>query len=249
MKATVIAGIVTGVSGAKKVSRKKCVAIIVDVLRACTTVSTLIVNGAKEVVSVNSNLKSFTRLRKMNPNAVFVGEKNRLKIPGANLTNSPWMCVKKRALYKNRRVFFSSTDFSRVLECFNKNEDHTVFLGCIVNAKSVSQKSFDLAERLKKNIYFVKCGDPEDRKGRVDAIGCAIIARYLERLNCKLTPELQRTINRIHGKSILDLISKSKPAKILKDLGYFEDVRISCEIDKFSVVPSLFNGVIMDYPS
>lgn len=244
-----MAGIENSVNGAKKVSRKECIAIIVDVLRACTTISTLLFNGAKEVIPVDSDLKSFMQLRKMNPNAVFVGEKNRLKIPEANLTNSPSMCMKNKALYKGKRVFFSSTDFSRVLEYFRKNENQPVFLGCVVNAKFVSQASFDLANKSGKNIYFVKCSDPEDRKGRVDAIGCAIIAKHLERLGCRLTVELHRTISRMQNESILDLISKSKPAKILNNLGCFEDVWISCELNKFSVVPSLFNGSIIDYPS
>ena len=191
--------------------------IIVDILRACATISALLANGAQEVIPVAPGLKSYLQLKKSYPDAIFVGERNRSLIPYADFNNSPWTLIEHKNVYKDKTVFFKSTDFSQSIDFFVKKSKATVILGCIANSSSVSDASFNICRHLKKDIYLLPCGDPEDRKGVVDLAGCSVITKS-KKLGCILSQDLKAALTQFQNESVFKFIAQSKQAQELVEV-------------------------------
>jgi len=243
----ITARIESSILWAARTDQRDDILIIVDVLRACTTICILLSNGAKEVRSVDLNIKTFLPLRRRNRNVIFVGERNRVKLPGADLTNSPWECLNNKTLFHSKSVIFSSTDFSNVLDWAERHNAQHILLGCVVNAKHVAEAAVDLAREAKRDICIVECGDPEDEDATVDNIGSTVIARSLQEMGCRVEGQVDRRIQKIRSKDILALVSQSVQAAILRSLGFAEDVRICCELNKINIVPRLAEGAITSF--
>ena len=75
----------TGVRGAKSTKHNEC-CVIIDVLRASSTIVTALANGVQEILAVTS-IDDALKLKKKRYTSV--GERKGVKVPGFDLGNSP----------------------------------------------------------------------------------------------------------------------------------------------------------------
>lgn len=90
-------------------------AIAVDVLRATTTMATVLAAGG-EAVQVFSNLDQLMQVSESWPaeKRLRAGERGGAKVPGFDMGNSPLECTPDRV--KGRRLFISTTNGTRTLQ-------------------------------------------------------------------------------------------------------------------------------------
>jgi 2-phosphosulfolactate phosphatase len=111
--------------------RSEC-AVVIDVLRATTTLTVAFTHGAKRVVPVASPEEAMAR-RAREPGSLLCGERGGLRIPGFDLGNSPDEYTFQAV--SGRTLVFASTNGSRaMLACAACG---TRLLGAFINAAAV----------------------------------------------------------------------------------------------------------------
>ncbi|XRP96663.1 2-phosphosulfolactate phosphatase [Methanocaldococcus sp. 16A] len=192
-----------------KFAEYKCndVAIVVDVLRASTTITTLL-SFIDEVYITTSTCRE--------ENAIYIGERKGKKIENFDFGNSPTEILANKDIIKERyengeKVILTTTNGTRVLK--NLDAEH-IFIGAIVNAKYVAEavKEFE-------DISLVPC-HRENNFAIDDFIGCGIIAKYLNRE----FDEFIKAAVELTKHDWMSLILNSSSAENLKNLGYERDV-------------------------
>jgi 2-phosphosulfolactate phosphatase len=109
-------------------------AIAVDVLRATTTIATVLAAGA-EAVQVFSSMDELMQVSEDWPVAkrLRAGERGGAKVEGCDLGNSPLDCQPE--LVNNRRLFISTTNGTR---CLSRIQDaETVLTAALINRAAV----------------------------------------------------------------------------------------------------------------
>lgn len=127
-------------------------AIAVDVLRATTTMATVLAAGG-EAVQVFSDLDKLVEVSEKFPvdKRLRVGERGGAKVPGFDLGNSPLDC--KPEVVEGKRLFISTTNGTRALQRIQ--EAQTVITGAFVNLTTVVEY---LAKNQPENVWIVGSG-------------------------------------------------------------------------------------------
>ncbi|ACV24633.1 2-phosphosulfolactate phosphatase [Methanocaldococcus fervens] len=187
----------------------KCndVAIVVDVLRASTTITTLL-SFIDEVYITTSTSKK--------EEAIYIGERKGKKIENFDFGNSPTEILANKDVIKERyengeKVILTTTNGTRVLKNL---EAEQIFIGAIVNAKFVAEAVKDF-----EDISLVPC-HRENNFAIDDFIGCGVIAKYIDRE----FDEFIKAALELTKHDWMSLILNSSSAKNLKNLGYEKDV-------------------------
>ncbi|MFX1255639.1 MAG: 2-phosphosulfolactate phosphatase [Promethearchaeota archaeon] len=101
-----------GEKGAKFAASKKSIAIVIDVLRASTTITTILEMGAAKVIPVRE-VEEAENIRSNNRDFLLAGERNNLKPQGFDFGNSPLEYLNVNL--ENKTVVFTSSNCTRVL--------------------------------------------------------------------------------------------------------------------------------------
>lgn len=112
------------------------ISIMVDVLRASTTI-TLALNNFKRVVPCFSPDEAFNLKDELG--GVLAGERDGAKIEGFDIGNTPWGI--KDLKTPQDTLILTTSNGTRILE----NMTSKVLVGCMINAKAVALKSTELA--------------------------------------------------------------------------------------------------------
>lgn len=112
------------------------ISIMVDVLRASTTI-TLALNNFKRVIPCFSPDEAFNLKDELG--GVLAGERDGAKIEGFDIGNTPWGI--KDLKTPQDTLILTTSNGTRILE----NMTSKVLVGCMINAKAVALKSTELA--------------------------------------------------------------------------------------------------------
>lgn len=115
----------------------KDISIMVDALRASTTI-TAALNNFDEIIPCFSAEEAMSLKDKLN--GVLAGERNGEKLEGFDIGNSPE--VVDRLKSNKKTLILTTSNGTRILE----NMNSTVLVGCLLNAKSAGEKSAKIAE-------------------------------------------------------------------------------------------------------
>jgi 2-phosphosulfolactate phosphatase len=187
------------------------VAIVVDVLRASTTITTLL--------SFIDEVYITTSTAKREENAIYIGERKGIKLKDFDFGNSPSEILANKDIIKERyengeKVILTTTNGTRVLKSLNAEH---IFIGAIVNAKFAANAVKDF-----ENVSLVPC-HRENSFAIEDFIGCGIIAKYID----KDVDELTKVALELVKHDWMSLILSSSSAQNLRNLGYEKDIFFS----------------------
>lgn len=107
-------------------------AVVIDVLRATTTLTVALAAGAARVTPVASPEEAYT-LQRQRPAALLCGERGGLKVPGFALANSPFEYTSGRV--GGRELVFASTNGSLALLAARKARRRVI--AAFINASAV----------------------------------------------------------------------------------------------------------------
>ncbi|MEZ5941238.1 MAG: 2-phosphosulfolactate phosphatase [Planctomycetaceae bacterium] len=112
------------------------VAVLIDILRASTTITHAFAHGVKEVLPCQTVEAALTRAALLPERPLLGGERKAVLIPGFDLDNSPFSYSRERVSGKS--VVFTTTNGTRVLDqCRDAAE---VLVGAFVNRAAVAKR-------------------------------------------------------------------------------------------------------------
>lgn len=138
-----------GVEGAHRAAKRNDLCIIVDVLRASSSIIAAFMGGIKSIHLGNN--ESFD----VAPDEIAAGEQNCMKIPHFTYGNSPEELL--HTIHKGRELhFFSTNGIPSINACTSYKVP--VLIGAIINSEAVGRLAKDIALSLDINISIILAG-------------------------------------------------------------------------------------------
>ncbi|MGE5402036.1 MAG: 2-phosphosulfolactate phosphatase [Ignavibacteriales bacterium] len=214
--------------------------VVIDVLRATTTIITALSNGAKEVIPVNS----VEFAMKVSGNAfggqtLLGGERNTKKIEGFQLGNSPFEYSREIVAGKSIILFTTNGSKAIVKAKFSEN----LYICSFLNLHSIAEQLVSL----NKDVEILCAG----RSGSFcieDSI-CAgkLIGEILKlKEDADLTDSAKASVvlSKSYGKSIPKILSECEHGKLLIENGFEQDINYCAKIGAMEIIPFYSGGTI-----
>ncbi len=221
------------------------IAVVIDVLRATTTIACALMNGADSV-------KVFSDLELLREDAYKWDSKKRLmlaerggkKIDGFDLGNSPVAVTSN--VVKGKRLFMSTTNGTKAFQKVQNIKN--LFSMSLNNRKAIGDRIISLKE---SNVLILGSGW-EGSYSLEDSLAAGAIADYLIQINRDIVniknDELNAALALWHywKEDILKCLKTATHGKRLTNIGdYEDDFRCCSQLDSLYIVPlQVERGVI-----
>lgn len=204
------------------------VSIMVDVLRASTTI-TVALNTFNQVIAVKNKEKAVELAERYG--AVLAGERNGAAIEDFDTGNSP-VEIKN---FSGDYLVITTSNGTRILE----NMKARTLIGSFVNAKAVAEAASEIAD---KHIEIVMAG-VRGEFAIEDFLGAGAIISNLtdyELDEMALSSYMASRDEKMVNKAVIN----SNSASGLKKLGYNKDISFSIKKDIYDIIPIYKKGII-----
>ena len=217
------------------------IAIVVDVLRASTTIPVAMSKGI-EAFYVAKEVED-ARLAQTELNTLLVGERGCIKLPGFDYGNSPVEMSNQTQFRNNNATFTSSTGSRRVVEAIGSK---ITIIGSIINAKAVVEKVVEITKNFSKEVKVViiptfSHGSIISNEDTEDQIGSLLIAREFQRLGIKLSVKLTEEIafheKKMSKQSLTKILEETEHGRKLIDLKFRHDIAYCSRQNELTQVP------------
>ncbi len=216
------------------------IAIVIDVLRASTTIACAIANGCDEVIPTTTVEEAVEISRAYaKGDYLLCGERRGEKIDGFDLGNSPSEYTEERV--KGKKIIITTSNGTGAIRAA-KGAD-AVIVGSLWNLTAVCERAASFG----KDVLIVCSG--EGRRFTLEDCVCAgMIADalasaggYDESDGCAAARRLSRDFRG----DVLAALSQSEHGRYLAQIGYGEDVALCAQVDRTDVVPVLEAGHVV----
>jgi len=211
--------------------------IVLDVLRASSTITVALNNGAREVIPVAS-IESAVKISGSLFGEVTLrgGERNGKMIEGFNLGNSP--LEYSESAVKGKSIIYCTTNGSVALA--KSRYARALIVGSFLNLTTV----VEFVKEENKDFLFI-CA------GRINSIGyfsledavCGgmMIQKLMKYESLELTlsdsAKAAHALYKTFGRSILKMLKTSEHGRFLIEIGYADDLKICAAVDSVPVLP------------
>lgn len=201
--------------------------VVVDVLRATSTIVVAIAQGASEVIPCLEidEAKNYKKTH----SAIIIGEREGQIVPGFDFTNSPYDLSK--ADIENRIVAITTTTGTKLIAMSLGSPN--ILIGSTLNTDAVAKRMKQLGGR------WALIGAGTHGKIQVeDEVGCAVLAHsYINLTQAGTNPESKKVIDKYaqdEKKHILNSLS----ARMLSQMGRKVDVDfVISNSNKYKIAP------------
>jgi 2-phosphosulfolactate phosphatase len=213
--------------------------VVIDVVRASTTIVTALAGGARAVVPVGSPEEARARARTWVDGPVLVGgERGGSPPAGFDCGNSPAEYTPERVA--GRTVIFTTTNGTRALLAVEGAR--RVSVGGFVNAAGVARwAAADPADVL------LVCAGERGRFCLEDAVCAGLLVAHLEQANGALTDSAQaaRALWTRYGGDLPAMLADATWARALVAQGRGSDLPLCVALDVHDVVPVALQGALV----
>lgn len=221
---------------------------VIDVLRASTTIATALARGATCVVPRRS-IEDALAAAADRPGAVLGGERGGVKIAGFDLGNSPAEYTAERVA--GRPVVITTTNGTAALAACDRAAE--VLVGAIVNRSAVAAAARRLAGQLDGRAVHLVCAGTDGKLTEEDllAAGAILDAAGRDPAAVHDTLDLPARAARRHYRDLAAAGRDGLPVRIalafrtsrggenLLALGMESDLALAAAVDSLDVVPRL----------
>ena len=218
--------------------------IIIDVLRASSTIVTAFSNGCKSIIT-KPDIKSARKYKDSDPEILLGGERKGLKVDGFDLGNSPLEYAKQ--VVKNKNLVLTTTNGTKAVESarYAKN----ILIGCFLNLESVVKSALDYEDDI-----IILCAGNDGRFSLEDTFCAGLMLREITTMNKTITLEdgafftfkafkqIITNESQTTNTGIFKIISQTRHGKRLQSLNFFEDLKYCARLNQLSIVPKLSGG-------
>lgn len=209
----------------------KKIVVIIDILRATSTICTMLESGAQEVITVASE-QDARALAKTN-GFILAGERNGEKLEGFDMGNSPLEALK--ADIDNQKIVLTTTNGTRCIHM--AREAKSIIIGSFLNLSAVCNYIDDHTEDV---VLF--CAGWKDRINMEDSLFAGAVCMGLDGdYQFDDSSLLAQSAYAIAEDDLYRHLQSSNHFQRLSRLNVEDDIRYCCEIDQFESVPT-WNG-------
>ena len=218
-------------------------AVVIDVLRATSTIATALANGATSIVPVRDPSDAIgVRNRVGRDRVLLCGERNSLLIAGFDLDNSPASYGPEAVAGKT--LAFTTTNGTRAL-IEAARDGAAVYCGALLNRAAVARA--------------LHAGDPDDAllvcAGNEGALsledllcaGAIVAALHAEHpaIACSDAAQVAHALFKGHARRMTTAIASGAHARALRAAGFAADVAACARLDVLEVVPAFRDGAVV----
>ncbi|HUB66951.1 MAG TPA: 2-phosphosulfolactate phosphatase [Candidatus Methylacidiphilales bacterium] len=207
----------------EKEKRAGAVCVVIDVIRATSTIVAALARGAREIRPV-AGLAEALALKESNPKALLAGERGGCPPPGFDLGNSPREMTAEKV--KGREMILTTTNGTRALAA--TAGARAVVTASLLNLEAAAAKLRELGPP-----WLVLCAGHEGGFGVDDAIVAGAMAQILGRDHAFVS--LYQSVRGDLAESLLGSLAGQELVKV----GMGDDVPFCAELNQFALVPML----------
>jgi len=214
------------------------VCIVIDVLRASSTIVTLMSMGCQKLYTVETIEEALSLAQ--TKDLMLLGERDGIPLKDFDYGNSPAE-IAKAQLAKKEAVLTTTNGTKAIARAAQKAA--AVLVGCFLNASACCQKASELAKDYEAEINII-CAGEKGKFALDDAFCAGYLIQNLLSLNSANETELSDAALACHKlyasySDILTAFSDSSSGKRLIQLNFIEDLSFCSQIDIASAVPLL----------
>ncbi len=215
------------------------VVVIIDVFRATTTIASVLFNGAKAIIPVDSVAKAIEISK--NIGAIAAGERDGKIAEGLQYGNSP--LEYPRTFIENKTLVLTTTNGTRLLQmALDKNAD-TIISGSFPNLTAVC----DFLVSEKKNVVL-GCAGWKDRFNLEDTLFAGALIHQIKRefeIHCD-SSLMAESIFAKHKNNLLDFAPQlTHYHRLVERFGLIEDIKFCLTPDTANVLPLYVDGKLI----
>ncbi len=215
--------------------------VVIDVLRACSSMVTALNNGARGIIPVEDMAAASKIAANLDAkNVLLCGEKDGKKIDGYHLGNSP--TEYSREVVEGRTLIMNTTNGTKAVS--RAALAKRILIGSFLNAGSVVDQL-----RSADGDIIIICAGWKSRLSLEDMLCAGLI---IDRLNDGQLPadasdgaKLAHVLYKEYENDIELAVSQSNHAVRLKSLAEPSDISYCCRVDLLTVVPYMKDGIIV----
>lgn len=215
--------------------------VVIDVLRASTTVITALNNGAREIIPVNTIESAVKVSGNLFGDVVLRGgERNGKMIEGFNLGNSPFEYTTDAV--KGKSIIFYTTNGAPAM--WKARYAKNLLIAGFVNISAVVERIKELKEDI-----FILCAGKATQFCLEDAVCAGMITKLLiddEETETEFNDSAVAAIAlfKNFSKNLLKMSRTCDHGKYLMEIGFDKDLEFCTTIDAFDIVPELVANVL-----
>jgi 2-phosphosulfolactate phosphatase len=235
------------IEGSHYAAQTKGIAVIIDTLRASTTMPTAMSKGITELF-VAKEVED-ARVSAKENNTLLMGERGCIILDGFNFGNSPTELMKQSKFENTKVSFTSSTGSKRTVDAIGSD---IIIIGSPINAKAVAKLLIELTkDDENKPVVLIPCfteGSIIDNELTEDQLGGLVIAMELKNLGVELPVDLLDEVDnfeeRLGKQTLKELFLETKHGQKLVNLKFEADLDFCGQISKINYVPISRNEII-----
>ncbi|MBM2815114.1 MAG: 2-phosphosulfolactate phosphatase [Ignavibacteria bacterium] len=217
------------------------IVVLIDVLRASTTICVALNNGAKDIIIAESIEKASKIYGSLVREVRFLGgERNGIKPNGFDGGNSPLDYTP--SAIKGRTIILSTSNGTKLF--LKARQAKVRIIGAFVNNKAVLEYIYKFIKE-SDNVYTpdiaIMCAGTNGRLSYEDTL-CA--GSYIDELfkfnsHAQLTDSAHaaRDLFNLHSSALTEFLKKSEHAIYLQQSGFASDLELALTFDSYPVVP------------
>lgn len=215
-------------------------AVVIDVLRATTTITHALQAGASAVIAC-LEIEEAQRLQQNDPQILLGGERGGERIQGFDYGNSPLEYTPDRV--SDKTIAFTTTNGTRAMQHCEQAE--TILLAAFANLSAISDALVG------RSVVHILCAGTDGEVTREDVLLAGAIASRLSNRQARVQLNDQARLaadawNAVAGDPSEDwlkrAVANSQGGRNLQRLGLQADVALAAKLDSLPVVPRVDPG-------
>lgn len=218
--------------------RPQHVAVVIDVIRATTTIVTAFRQGARSVSPVSS-VEEARRTRESAPGALLAGERGGKRLPGFDLGNSPREFTPDAV--RGRDVILTTSNGTKTLRAVQ--EGRTVAIGALLNRAAIGRWLFARGEDA-----FIVCSGYEGIFSLEDAVCAGAVVDALAAAGTSVAlgdgARASQVLWARYSPDLPGLLRDTGWGRHIVEIGLGTDLDVCAQLDVTEVVPVMAGGRI-----
>ncbi|MCD6118080.1 2-phosphosulfolactate phosphatase [bacterium] len=217
--------------------------VVVDVLRASTTMVTALNNGAGEIIPFAEPEQAVSESSKMQRSSYLLcGERRGEKLPGFDLGNSPFEY--KREIVSDKMLFFTTTNGTQLFRFAESAAN--VAVCSFLNMDAVAEQLL-----LWGNDAVVACAGNNSRFSLEDCLCAGMlinkVAGLSDRMELADSDSLSAAgyIYNNYRDDILSALKTGFHGRYLKSIGFEKDIAFASNLNTVNTVPVMMSGKLV----
>lgn len=218
------------------------IAVIVDILRASTTITHALTNGAQKVIPCLSIDDALALRTSQGDEVLLGGERGGIRIDGFDLSNSP--DDYSNSVVARKAIGFTTTNGTKAL--LRSEQAQEIIIGSFANFSKVLERVVDSG----RPIHVVCAGTNDAVTGEDVLFAGAVVHQLLERnYDCCDSAQIAHsywklTVGSHDNQAIEEAIRSAQGGKNLIALGYEKDITTASQVDSVSTLGTCRDGAI-----